>query len=179
MSWDLNALGTPLVAHVADVEDTAAELAMFRALERFLVGNPRQLKRLVNLHRLVKILLYPPGGSRPPTDDAQRKLVKWLVFCERWWRLVDDVLSRAAKPLAVPEDCLAGVASDLGDTEEGPLLHDFAKTLDSLMSDDLAPGGILDQAAWVSQLVEEEPEVPEAVAPSGRAPSALAIDGES
>ena len=61
------------------VEDTAAELAAFHHLKRFLDPNPREIKRLINLHRYVKLVLQRPG--EPWTADEQQKVVKWVIQC--------------------------------------------------------------------------------------------------
>ena len=87
-----------------EVQDTKDELDALNAFREFLTDNPRELKRLVNVHRLVKILLLRPDA--PPTVEQQRKLVAWLVFCARWPGLVDDVLRCAADDPEEP-NCVA------------------------------------------------------------------------
>src|ERR1043166_6034725 len=74
-----------------EVEDTADELDAFRDYSDYLNDNPREIKRLINVHRLIKILLQKPN-TPPWSGERQRKLVKWLIFCDRWPHLVDDVL---------------------------------------------------------------------------------------
>src|SRR5262249_53552466 len=107
-----------------------------------LSDNPREIKRLVNMHRFVKIVLQ--GQGRPaPTDEDQRKLVKWLIFCDRWPDLMDKVLKNEK-----PEPSSGNPIADLAghDTEAGK----FASKNDVLTVYDLAPGGPLAQAAWIS-----------------------------
>jgi hypothetical protein len=70
---------SPAVFEIADVEDTVEELDAFARLRDVVPDNPRELKRLANLHRLVKILIQRPDA--PPTAVAQRLLVAWVVFC--------------------------------------------------------------------------------------------------
>jgi hypothetical protein len=61
------------------VEDTADELAAFEALSEYLPDNPRGLKRLVNVHRLIR-LLARNSGWRPGAAERQL-IVGWLLFC--------------------------------------------------------------------------------------------------
>ena len=75
-----------------EAEDTADELQAFRDYGDYLDDNPREIKRLINIHRLIKILIQKPNTPWP--TDRQRKLVKWLIFCDRWPHLVDDVLEQ-------------------------------------------------------------------------------------
>jgi hypothetical protein len=80
-----------------EVEDTPAELATFKEHLRFLEDNPRAVKRLVNLHRLVKIILTVKQQQLLSRKDEQRKLVRWLLFCAGWPELIDDCLDVAEK----------------------------------------------------------------------------------
>ena len=68
-----------------EVEDTAVELETFRAYRTFIEDNPRETKRLVNIHRLIKIILqlkYP--DEVPWKKERQTNLVRWLIFCTNW-----------------------------------------------------------------------------------------------
>ena len=68
-----------------EVEDTAVELKTFREYQTFTEDNPRETKRLVNIHRLTKIILqlkYPDDVPWP--EERQSNLVKWLIFCTNW-----------------------------------------------------------------------------------------------
>src|SRR6266568_2228874 len=82
MGFDLSLLTPPRVVLQREIEDTPAELRAFADLSGFLPDNPREIKRLVNLHRLIKILLQTT--ERPFDADQQRELVAWVVFCLRW-----------------------------------------------------------------------------------------------
>jgi hypothetical protein len=64
------------------VEDTADELEAYEDYQELLPENPRELKRLSNIHRLVKILLQDDDASWP--RDEQRRLLLWLIICARW-----------------------------------------------------------------------------------------------
>jgi hypothetical protein len=78
-AWSTLDVSTPAVFEVAEVEDTVDELDAFARLRHVVPDNPRELKRLANLHRLVKILVQRPEA--PPTVGTQRLLVAWLVHC--------------------------------------------------------------------------------------------------
>ncbi|MGH7454956.1 MAG: P-loop NTPase fold protein, partial [bacterium] len=93
LPFDLTQLQKPMRQELKEVEDTAEELAAFGDYQEFLEDNPREIKRLVNVHRLVKIILQREGITWPA--DRQRKLVKWLIFCARWPELLDDLLVEA------------------------------------------------------------------------------------
>ena len=117
------------------MEDTKDELEALHAAQELLRDNPRELKRLVNVHRLVKILLQRPDA--PPTPELQRKLVAWLVFCAAQPGQVDDLLARAAEQ--PDEDCVVTVGAE------------------RLSGHDLAPDGMLARAARISLLVRDAP----------------------
>jgi hypothetical protein len=134
-SFDLTAVVPPHVRILREVQDTKEELEALNATRDLLDDNPRELKRLVNVHRLVKILLLRPDA--PPTVEQQRKLVAWLVFCARSPAQVDDMLDRAAADPA--EDCVVTVGAY------------------RLSARDLAPDGTLARAARISQLVRDRP----------------------
>jgi hypothetical protein len=86
-----------------EVEDTPAELATFKEHLMFLEDNPRAVKRLVNLHRLVKIILTVKQQQLLSRKDEQRKLVRWLLFCAGWPELIDDCLDVADKSANSPD----------------------------------------------------------------------------
>jgi hypothetical protein len=109
--------------------------------------NPRDVKRLVNVHRFVKIALQGQGRSVP--EEIQRKLVKWLIFCDQWPDLVNDVLGYASK-----HDKSNNPIADLSTPDSEPAK--FASKIgpeDTLTGHDLAPLGQLAQAASISHLV--------------------------
>jgi len=148
IEWDRAALTQPHVRVQEQlVEDTATELRAFIDYQAYLADNPRELKRLVNVHRFVKIVLQQEG--RPPSPELQRKLVKWLVFCARWPDLVDDVLARARDHPGEP-DCLAQAVAANPDAKEFAAL---GKPGGLLTPVDLAPDGTLAKAASISNLI--------------------------
>ncbi|HEX6702952.1 MAG TPA: P-loop NTPase fold protein [Gaiellaceae bacterium] len=160
---DVGVLREPVTQVVKEVADTPHELKAFLSFERYLPENPRELKRLLNVHRLVKILLQRPEVVGTPQD--QRKLVKWLVFCSCWPDLVGKVLECAhATPSA--EDCLR----DVGMVEKDRMLVAFASIArpaegappgaekkaeepDVLAAEDLKPGSRLALATQISQMI--------------------------
>ncbi len=81
LPWDLSQVGTPpeYAVRLDAVEDTTHELWAFRQLAELVPTNPRELKRLVNVHRLVKLVLK--GAGIRPSSVEQRLLVGWLLFC--------------------------------------------------------------------------------------------------
>jgi hypothetical protein len=102
-----------------EAEDTADELQAFRDYSDYLNDNPREIKRLINVHRLIKILVQKPNTSW--SGERQRKLVKWLIFCDRWPHLVDDVLAQPFQSDSA--DVLSALATSLAeerDNYKGP-----------------------------------------------------------
>ncbi len=145
--WDQRALRDPEVAPPTPVQDTPFELEAFLDFLPYLRDNPREVKRLVNIHRFVKIILQ--GQGRPVPEEAQRKLVKWLIFCDRWPDLVDDALNYARDN----PGSLSPIA-DFG--KAGAVTEKFADNAgpeDILTADDLAPHGPLALAASISSLI--------------------------
>ncbi|MBL7186555.1 MAG: hypothetical protein ISS70_09525 [Phycisphaerae bacterium] len=135
-----------------DVVDTLDELRAFQDHQRFLEDNPREIKRLVNVHRLVKILLQK---NTPWTGDRQRKLVKWLIFCAHWPDLIDDVL--VVREEKSHPNCLEELSTKLKRTEGNQatldLLREFALHQDTLSSDDIDDDFV--RAATISQMVRD------------------------
>jgi hypothetical protein len=133
-SFDPALVIPPRVQILREVQDTKEELEALHASRELLNDNPRELKRLVNVHRLVKILLQRPDA--PPTPEQQRKLVAWLVLCAAKPAEVDDLLAAAAQ---FDSECVVEVGGE------------------RLSSSDLAPDGTLARAARISLLVRDRP----------------------
>lgn len=139
------------LARVEEVTDTAVELKAILELQDYLPGNARELKRFVNTHRFLKILLSASGESWSPRQ--QRRLVKWLLFCVNWPQLVDDALRAAKDPAG--GDCLAPlVLKHPGDER----LAGFAGAGEPLSAADLA--GSCELAARLSQVIYDDPAAP-------------------
>jgi len=150
--WNEAAI-VPTVHRVLEpVEDTADELEALLEYQWILEDNPRELKRLVNVHRFVK-MLFQGGAAAPPKVD-QRRLVKWLVFCARWPRLIDDALDHARANPNAP-NCLSPLVDRIPPDERDDFRR-FAGGPDLVGSAALQAGAPLAQAALVSQLVIRE-----------------------
>ena len=134
-SFDPSAIVPPRVLVLREVQDTKEELEALHGARELLNDNPRELKRLVNVHRLVKILLQRPEA--PPTPEQQRELVAWLVYCAAKPTEVDDLLRRAVESL--DEECVVEIGGE------------------RLTAHDLAPDGTLARAARISLLVRDRP----------------------
>ncbi len=72
------------------VEDTPQELAAFETYRACLEDNPREIKRVVNVHRLMKFLLESSNMVGPEgwPEARQRQMVRWVIFCTGWPALV-------------------------------------------------------------------------------------------
>jgi hypothetical protein len=66
----------------AGVAFTYYELKAFQDLARFLRPNPRQLKRLVNVYRLVRTLATTKDERA--ILDKPAATIRWLVMCDQW-----------------------------------------------------------------------------------------------
>jgi KAP family P-loop domain len=94
-------LSNVLYPQSLEVQDTAAELTTFQDHLEFLEDNPCEIKRLINLHRLVKIILAEKQLLLR-REVEQSKLVRWLIFCAKWPDLIDDCFA-AVNQLAAEE----------------------------------------------------------------------------
>ncbi|NQT98158.1 MAG: hypothetical protein HQ562_10495 [Candidatus Marinimicrobia bacterium] len=153
LAFDLNHLQPVEWGPLAEVEDTPEELEAFGDYQEYLQDNPREIKRLVNVHRLVKILLQLEHQAGPWSKDRQRKLVKWLIFCSNWSFLVDDLLAML-KDVDASENCLETLAKQLKTPPDK--LEEFARHEDVLAAKDIGEDFRL--AAHISQMVQERPE---------------------
>jgi len=160
LPYDMAQLRELRVQELEAAEDTAAELMAYKDFGRFLEDNPRELKRLVNVHRLVKILIQLNRPSMVWSQSMQRKLVKWLIFCARWPELIDDVL-RQARGQKGKVDCLDLTADDLkkegdGRGEHLKLFAGWARADDVITAEELESDGDFYLAAYLSHLIREE-----------------------
>ena len=135
------------------VKDTVDELNAFERLSDLLPANPREIKRIGNLHRLVKILIQRPDAVISPAD--QRLLVAWLIFCRLHLEIAERLLQAARSStdetqLGAPElDALIEVLN-----QDQP---DGSKAV--LTAAQLLPGTRLAEAAAISSLFQEPEEV--------------------
>jgi hypothetical protein len=140
----------PTIVKETLVKDTADDVVALKAYQHMLEDNPRELKRMVNVHRFVKIALLRDNEQQPPR--TQRLLVQWLVFCTCHAELVPDVLRRVdqALPAAPETDVIADALPPV------PGSPDWATSLreglpqDIITAADLAPGTALRQAAQLA-----------------------------
>ncbi|GAB5470091.1 MAG: hypothetical protein Kilf2KO_31210 [Rhodospirillales bacterium] len=94
LAVDPTALVPPDPAPLELVRDTPVELQAFTDFAAFIEDNARETKRLINVHRLVKILLQEPNEGW--SAERQRQLVRWLIFCSGWPWLIDEAQAYAA-----------------------------------------------------------------------------------
>lgn len=156
LPFDLTLLQKSIRQELKEVEDTAEELAAFGDYQEFLEDNPREIKRLVNVHRLVKIILQREGITWPA--ERQRKLIKWLIFCARWPELLDDLLTEAKTDLAAPnplDQMLDKLAITPDEAKAFQEIKAFVCHLDILSSADIDEDFSL--AAQICQMVRESP----------------------
>ncbi len=92
----------------SEVTFTRAEQEVFLDFYSHLDPNPRRIKRLVNIYRLVRTLIasrrqaLEPGGARamPDLPEDPRHILGWLILCEQWpyaAHIMLDVLDRSLK----------------------------------------------------------------------------------
>jgi hypothetical protein len=123
-------------------------------------------------------MLFQERAAAPPKPD-QRRLVKWLFFCQRWPGLVDDALDYAkANPTA--SDCLSPLADRVAPDERDDFRR-FAGESDLVASAALLAGAPLAQvplaeAALVSQLVIREQSPSDAARDEAEAAAAQSPD---
>ncbi|MEQ8651812.1 MAG: P-loop NTPase fold protein [Kiloniellales bacterium] len=170
---DLTTLREADPVPLEQVTDTAAELQAFKDFAGFIEDNARETKRLVNVHRLVKILLQE--ANQGWSQERQRRLVRWLVFCSAWPEMIDEALRHAKKhpdagdvfaelteeePPYRPASWIAAERADLRQFASDPLDAPIAA---SVLSEDRA----LFLAAKIAELVQDsgslasEPDSPE------------------
>jgi hypothetical protein len=175
--------------HVKEAPDTADELQAFTEYSEFIDDNPREIKRLINIHRLLKILLQQPNTSW--STERQKKLVKWLIFCDMWPHLVGNITDAPTNNAS--DNCLLDLANSLEGELKNPTsttavpqfdrLAEFAKFVpkmdrgSSLSADEIAAqakahalsSDDIDEdfrrAAKLSQMVRKPPRQSKPVAP--------------
>lgn len=68
--------------NITIVAFTSGERKIFRAFAPFIDPNPRRIKRLVNVYRLVRLLAQ--RKNMPFVEDEPAKLILWLILCQQW-----------------------------------------------------------------------------------------------
>jgi hypothetical protein len=116
LPYDLSQLLKIVPVQIKEAEDTSYELQAFSDYCDFIDDNPREMKRLINIHRLIKILVQKP--DTPLDTDRQRKLAKWLIFCDTWPHLVGNILE--ATRSSTSENCLLELANSFTKAKKEP-----------------------------------------------------------
>jgi hypothetical protein len=141
---DLARVQPPWLVSQTLVRDTDDDVLALRAYQHQLPDNPREVKRLVNVHRFVKLAIRGVAEDLPPR--TQRLLVQLLVVCTVWPERVPQLLAVADGTGAPGPDLLLDAFPD---PSWGPWVADLRQALpaDVLMVDDLRAGTVLRQAA--------------------------------
>lgn len=116
LPYDLSQLLKIVPVQIKEAEDTSYELQAFSDYCDFIDDNPREMKRLINIHRLIKILVQKP--NTPLDTDRQKKLVKWLIFCDMWPHLVGNILEQTRN--STSQNCLLDMAKSLSAARNEP-----------------------------------------------------------
>jgi hypothetical protein len=128
LPYDLTQILKIVPLQIKEAEDTSHELEAFSDYCDFIDDNPREMKRLINIHRLIKILVQNP--NIPLNTDRQKKLVKWLIFCDTWPHLVGNVLDEARKTAS--QNCLLDLATSLENAAAEPKSTQSVPAFDGL-----------------------------------------------
>ncbi len=145
------------------VRDTVHELNAFRDYQGCLDDNPREIKRAVNIHRLMKLMMQihgVPGGGL--TAQRQRQLVRWVLFCTNWPSLITRAL-KLAEDGNLTEDVIKQCLDKPGQTVTDPLrLERLSAVTDENVDDRLPPEAIDSAFKFVARscMLVEEPQEP-------------------
>lgn len=114
------------------LEDSRKERELFVEWNEYLPKNPRKVKRLINIYRLVKILTCNKKGVDfiEENQENQSKLIKWLVICEQWPDFVKKINSNFDLTFALEE-------YKKENQEEGKKLEFFLKERVDLKLEDI------------------------------------------
>ena len=156
LTYNLGAILNPVIHTITDVEDSADELEAFLDFDSYLTDNAREIKRIVNVHRLVKILLQRSGAIW--TKNQQRKLVKWLIFCTRWPQFVDNLFNYA-KNNPEADNCILGLYDQMKNQIQGSEdLKEFSNKKDIIASRDLLERHLY-LTAELTQMIQSNLEI--------------------
>lgn len=143
------------------VLDTPHELAAFREYQGCLDDNPREIKRAVNIHRLMKLMMQKHGLSGGGwTIQRQRQLVRWVLFCTCWPELVGHSLRLAGQGDS-DEDVLKRCTDEHASVVKDPQRRERLTAIVAQDGDELPPETIDTVLKFVarSSLLVEEPEL--------------------
>lgn len=158
--YNLDLLRTPEKQILEEEEDTLTELETYNVYKKYLDENPRELKRFMNIHRLVKIMLQQNRPDLPWDDLKQRTLIKWLLFCKKWPGLIDDIIEYTEK-VDDDLDCIDLFADSIKEKDEklSEQLKEFAalnEKEDKITAGEVKSGGVFHLAAYFCQHIKEE-----------------------
>ncbi|HEX9629767.1 MAG TPA: P-loop NTPase fold protein [Pyrinomonadaceae bacterium] len=128
LPYNLSQLLKIVPVQIMEAEDTSYELQAFSDYCDFIDDNPREMKRLINIHRLIKILVQKP--DTPLDEGRQKKLVKWLIFCDTWPHLVGNIIELTKS--STSENCLLELARSFAKAEKDPRSTDPVPSYDRL-----------------------------------------------
>jgi len=119
----------PIPLELPDSEDELRVLATLG--ERYLDGNPRRIKRVLNTYRYVKLVCHRRGQ---PTDrlDWQRRMLSWLVFSLAWPEFMAHAVTAATIEKQTPSAARKGY-SGRAPTPDA-LATDFPLSAEELVS---------------------------------------------
>lgn len=125
-----------LPAGVEIVSLTLAERSAFRAFSRYMDPNPRYIKRLVNVYRLVRTLDYR-SDRITVVEEAPAMMVLWLLLCQQWpyatARLLDALRRAPANQAVTLQELYATIAERLDDDARHRQLDYDTFVLDDLL----------------------------------------------
>lgn len=99
---------------------TFTERTAFRAFSRYMDPNPRKIKRLVNIYRLVRVLAALKKST--VVEDVPAKVILWLMLCQQWPHATAnmlDALRRSPEAKMDLETLYSKVADTLDDDPTG------------------------------------------------------------
>jgi len=73
---------------------------------KYLEGNPRRIKRLLNTYRYVKILATRQG-ERTDTEEWQTQMVNWLGLTMRWPAYIEAIIEQGGVSSTISVDHLS------------------------------------------------------------------------
>jgi hypothetical protein len=79
---DIQRSASEMSSSLEFVAFTFSERTAFRALSRYMDPNPRKIKRLVNIYRLVRVLASLKKSKI--VEEVPAKVILWLILCQQW-----------------------------------------------------------------------------------------------
>lgn len=106
-----------VAASMEFVSFTFNERTAFRALSRYMDPNPRKIKRLVNIYRLVRVLATLKKSA--VVEEAPAKVILWLMLCQQWPHATANMLDalRRSPNSKIDLETLYGMVADTLDDD--------------------------------------------------------------